>query len=211
MSQNPSGVVKTVRGKSLVFKLMLGIVCAAIYGAGLWATGFLPTIPGITWLRPANMFSELFGVSFGWLGCAAIAVGNELGDFLTGGFNPVMLWWLVPLEFMFTAGIVYLGVTDPSLRSVRGKIEWLVFAVIGQGVLTGFGIAFFITRVTVVAPVAAFWTIGTTIALNEAIPAVLAGVLQYFLFPLIVKMGLWMGRDLNKSNIPPAYLKKLLG
>jgi hypothetical protein len=32
---------------------------------------------------------------------------------------------------------------------------------------------------------------------------------QYALFPRIVRMGLWWGRDLDKSNVPPAFLAEL--
>lgn len=197
-------------GKNKVTQLMVGIVCAAMYGAGLWATGFLPTIPGITWVRPANILSEIFGASFGWTGSLAVMFGNSLGDLMSSRFNPTTLWWLLPLELVCTALVVYWGVTDPSLRSLRGKIEWAIWAVVGQGLLTGFGIAFFVTYIQAMAPREAFTTIGWTITLNEGIPAIFGGVVQYFLFPAIVRTGLWWGRNLEKSNVPKSYLAELM-
>jgi hypothetical protein len=188
---------------------MLGVVCAAIYGAALFATSFLPTIPGVTWVRPANMLSELFTVSFGLTGALAAAAGNSLGDLFRGQFNPTILWWIFPLEAIATGLVVYWGVTDPSLRTTRGKIEWLIWGVVAQGLLTGFGIAFGLTFVSGVAPTAAFQAIGITITLNEAIPAIASGFVQYALFPRIVRMGLWWGRDLDKSNVPAEFLAQL--
>ncbi|KKQ75039.1 MAG: hypothetical protein US96_C0018G0011 [Candidatus Woesebacteria bacterium GW2011_GWB1_38_5b] len=195
-------------GKSTLVGVMILVVCSAIYGGSLWATSFLPTIPGVTWLRPGNMLSEVFAVCFGWYGSLSAMLGNSFGDFLRGGFNPATLWWLLPLELIGTALVVFLGVTDPSLRSLRGKIEWVVFAVVFQGLLTGFGIAFFLVNTNIV-PAGAFRTIGWTITLNEGVPAIAAGVIQFFLFPQIVKMGLWWGRDLEKSNVPKEFLAEL--
>lgn len=38
------------------------------------AHGTSQTIPGITWVRPANMLSELFAVNFGWTGLSALRI-----------------------------------------------------------------------------------------------------------------------------------------
>lgn len=210
MALAEKAAVRTYSGRSsrLYWWGVVGI-CAALYGGALWATHGVVFIPGVTWFRPANILSEIFGACFGYAGAMGTALGNTLGDLLGGGFNPVTLWWVFPIEFVFTASIVYWGVTDPSLRSLRGKIEWAIFAVIGQGLLTGFGLSFFLCFVTNLAPAAAFRSIGWTISLNEGLPAIIGGLVQYALFPLIVKRGLWMGRNLDKSNVPVDYLAKL--
>jgi len=70
--------MRVYAGRGAVTQLMLGVVCAAIYGVAPRATSFLPTIPGVTWVRPANMLSELFAVNFGWTGGLGIAFGNSL-------------------------------------------------------------------------------------------------------------------------------------
>ncbi len=201
-------MMRVYAGRGAITQLMLGVVCAAIYGAALWATSFLPTIPGVTWVRPANMLSELYTVNFGYTGALAAAAGNSLGDLMRGQFNPTILWWIFPLEAIATGLVVYWGVTDPSLRSTRGKIEWLIFGVIAQGLITGFGIALGLSLSGVV-PSAALQAIGATISLNEGIPAIASGFVQYALFPRIVRMGLWWGRDLDKSNVPPDLLAQL--
>jgi len=200
--------VKVFKGRSSLTGVMIVLFCGAVYGAGLWVTSFLPTIPGVTWLRPANAFSEIFAVNFGLAGCLAAPLGDALSNLLKGSFTLTTTWWVSPIEFVCTALIVYLGVSDPSLRSLRGKIEWFVFAVVLQGLTTGFGLALGLS-LQGITPWAVFRTIGWTITLNEAMPAILAGFIQYLLFPQIVKMGWWWGKDLHKSNVPKEFLATL--
>lgn len=199
----------TYKKSDSLLKVMIVVIGAAVYGAGLWVTSAFPLIPGVTWARPANILSEILGVCTGWAGAWASMLGNTLGDTLRGS-PPTLLnfWWLLPLQFFCTAGVVYLGVTDPSLRSWRGKIEWIVYAILLQGFLTGYGIGFFLALQGVV-PWSKFTVIGKTIFFNEALPAIPAGFVQYFLFPLLVKAGLWWGKDLDKSNVPKKYLTEL--
>lgn len=198
------------KGRSKILMWMVGVLCAAVYGVGLWATSSLVLVPGATWVRPVNVLSEIFSIMFGQVGIIAITIGNTFSDFLQQRLVVSTLWWVLPVEYLFTGFIAYWGVTDPSLRSKRGWLEWLVFVVIGQGFLTGFGLAFFASR-TGLIPREQFISLGWIITANEALPALfLGGLLQYLLFPLVVKSGFWWGRDLNKSHVPPEYLAKLL-
>jgi hypothetical protein len=196
------------RERSATQVLVLVILMAAVYGAGLYVTRGVVFIPGVTWFRPANALSELYGVNFGLYGALAAAIGNALNDILGGEFNVVLFVPIFVLEVVGTAMIPYWIVTDPTLRSTRGKIEWLIGAVILQGLTTGFGIAAVLVA-TGTVPSNLFFTIGQTISLNEGVPAVVAGVLQYALFPQLYKMGLYMGRRLEGSNAPPDYVASL--
>lgn len=198
-------------GKSWVTKVSLAVLGAAFYGTALWATRFLPVIPGVTWLRPANILSEILSLALGPLGAVAVMFGNSFGDFMAGGFNPTNLWWLWPVELIGTGLVCYWGVTDPSLRSLGGKIQWFVMVVLVQGFVTGFGIAYFLFVTGVVKDPAMIRVIGPTIFMNEAMPAIAAGFVWYALFPQLVKRGLWWGRNLDRSDVPPEYLKELRG
>jgi hypothetical protein len=162
----------------------------------------------VTWFRPANALSELYGVNFGLWGALAAGIGNTLNDILGGEFNLVLFAPIFILEVVCTALIPYWIVTDPTLRSTRGKIEWLVGVVILQGLTTGFGIAAVLVA-TGTVPSNLFFPIGQTISLNEGVPAIVAGVIQYALFPQLYKMGLYMGRRLEGSNAPPDYVASL--
>jgi hypothetical protein len=196
------------RERSATQILVLVILMAAVYGAGLYVTRGIVFIPGVTWFRPANALSELYGVNFGLWGALAAGIGNTLNDILGGEFNIVLFVPIFVLEVVCTALIPYWIVTDPTLRSTRGKVEWLVGAVVLQGLTTGFGIAAVLV-VTGTVPGNLFFPIGQTISLNEGVPAVVAGVIQYALFPQLYKMGLYMGRRLDRSNAPADYVASL--
>jgi hypothetical protein len=196
------------RERSATQILVLVILMAAVYGAGLYVTRGVVFIPGVTWFRPANALSELYGVNFGLWGALAAGIGNTLNDILGGEFNLVLFAPIFILEVVCTALIPYWIVTDPTLRSTRGKIEWLVGVVILQGLTTGFGIAAVLVA-TGTVPSNLFFPIGQTISLNEGVPAIVAGVIQYALFPQLYKMGLYMGRRLEGSNAPADYVASL--
>jgi hypothetical protein len=196
------------RERSATQILVLVILMAAVYGAGLYVTRGIVFIPGVTWFRPANALSELYGVNFGLWGALAAAIGNALNDILSGEFNIILFAPIFILEAVCTALIPYWIVTDPTLRSTRGKVEWLIGAVVLQGLTTGFGISAVLV-VTGTVPPNLFLTIGQTISLNEGLPAILAGVIQYALFPQLYKMGLYMGRRLEGSNAPADYVSAL--
>jgi len=196
------------RERSMTQVLVITILLAAVYGAGLYVTRGIVFIPGVTWFRPANTLSELYGVNFGLYGALAAALGNLLNDVISGQFNLILAAPIFVLELVCTGLIPYWLVTDPTLRTMRGKIEWLIGPVLLQGLTTGFGIAGVLV-VSGTVPGDAFMGIGQTITLNEALPAILAGVIQYALFPQLYKMGLYMGRRLERSNAPADYVASL--
>jgi hypothetical protein len=196
------------RERSMTQVLVITILLAAVYGAGLYVTRGIVFIPGVTWFRPANTLSELYGVNFGLYGALAAALGNLLNDVISGQFNLILAAPIFVLELVCTGLIPYWLVTDPTLRTMRGKIEWLIGPVLLQGVTTGFGIAGLLV-VSGTVPGDAFLPIGQTITFNEALPAILAGVIQYALFPQLYKMGLYMGRRLERSNAPADYVASL--
>lgn len=196
------------RERSMTQVLVITILLAAVYGAGLYVTRGIVFIPGVTWFRPANTLSELYGVNFGLYGALAAALGNLLNDVISGQFNLILAAPIFVLELVCTGLIPYWLVTDPTLRTMRGKIDWLIGPVLLQGLTTGFGIAGVLV-VSGTVPGDAFLPIGQTITLNEALPAILAGVIQYALFPQLYKMGLYMGRRLERSNAPADYVASL--
>lgn len=196
------------RERSSVQILVLIVLMSAIYAAGLYVTQGIVFIPGVTWFRPANMLSELYGVNFGIWGALAAGIGNTLNDVMAGSFNLVNEIFVFPIEVVCTALIPYWVVTDPTLRSTRGKVEWVIGVIVLQGLTTGFGIATVLV-LTGTIPGALFTKVGTTISLNEAVPAIVSGFIQFALFPQLYKMGLYMGRRLDRSHAPADYVASL--
>jgi integral membrane sensor domain MASE1 len=90
------------RERSAVQILILVVLMSAVYAAGLYVTRGVVFIPGVTWFRPANMFSELYGVNFGPWGALACGIGNALNDAISGGFNLVTEVPIFPIEVIAT-------------------------------------------------------------------------------------------------------------
>src|SRR5437868_7425538 len=95
------------RERSSVQILVLIVLMSAVYAAGLYVTRGVVFIPGVTWFRPANMFSELYGVNFGVWGALACGIGNMLNDLISGGFNLVTEIPVFPIEVIATGFIPY--------------------------------------------------------------------------------------------------------
>ncbi|HHJ07350.1 MAG TPA: QueT transporter family protein, partial [Anaerolineae bacterium] len=89
--------------------IILVALTAAIYAAFLIVfKGGIPIIPGITEVRPANVFPPIFGLLFGPAGAWGAAIGNTIGDLFGGtlgagsifgffgnfflGFVPYKMW-----------------------------------------------------------------------------------------------------------------------
>lgn len=69
--------------------IILVALSAAIYAAFLIAfKGGIVIVPGITEVRPANVFPPVFGLLFGPAGAWGSAIGNTIGDLFGGTFGP---------------------------------------------------------------------------------------------------------------------------
>ena len=89
--------------------IILVALSAAIYAAFLIVfKGGIPIVPGITEVRPANVFPPVFSLLFGPAGAWGSAIGNLIGDLFGGtlgigsifgffgnfflGFIPYKMW-----------------------------------------------------------------------------------------------------------------------
>ncbi len=65
--------------------IILVALSAAIYATGLIAfKGIVILVPGITEVRPANVFPIVFGLLFGPAAAWGSAIGNTIGDVIGG-------------------------------------------------------------------------------------------------------------------------------
>jgi len=117
-------------------EVVYAAIGAALYGVLSWATNFiaLPSVGQIS-LRPASCIPMFFGIAFGpVVGFLSGAVGNVLGDFLSGwGF-----WWswdvgnglmgLIP--GLISASVVNFRDTKTILKA---ELFVILGAVIGMG------------------------------------------------------------------------------
>ncbi len=95
--------------------IILVALSAAIYAAVLIPfKGGIPLIPGITEVRPANVFPVIFGLMFGPAGAWGAAIGNTIGD-LFGG----TLGWGSVFGFV---GNFYLGFVAYKMWGAMGLV-----------------------------------------------------------------------------------------
>ncbi len=67
--------------------VVLVALTAAMYAAALIPFKLLPIIPGITELRPANVFPVICSLMFGPAGAWGAAIGNLIGDLMGGTYG----------------------------------------------------------------------------------------------------------------------------
>src|SRR5262245_49297808 len=81
--------------------IILVAISAAIYAAGLIAfKGGIVIIPGITEVRPANVFPIIFGLMFGPAGAWGAAIGNAIGDIFGGTLGPGSIFGFIGNFFL---------------------------------------------------------------------------------------------------------------
>jgi energy-coupling factor transport system substrate-specific component len=175
--------------------IMLVAVVAAVYAAVLIPFKALTLIPGITSIRPANVFPVIFSLMFGPAAAWGAAIGNLIGDLVGGTFGPGSVGGFVGNFFFGFVGYKLWGNLGPlssgelpDMREKFGKqmIEYVVIAV---------------TASTACAAIIAWWleaiglfpfsVLGTIITINNTLAAVVLGPpLLYLTYPRIEDMGL---------------------
>lgn len=173
--------------------IILVALSAAIYAALLiiFKAGIV-IVPGITEVRPANVFPVIFGLMFGPAGAWGSAIGNTIGDFLGGtigwgsifgffgnfflGFIPYKMWGaLVPKN-------------DVSQTVNSGRKLWAyVIITITAAAACAIIIAWYLDLVGLIP----FAFLATVITLNNAlIELVLGPPLLLLLYPRVKRWGL---------------------
>lgn len=175
--------------------VMLVAVVAAVYAAVLIPFNALVIIPGITSVRPANVFPVVFGIMFGPAAAWGSAIGNLISDIVSGQFGPGSIggfagnffFGLVGYKLWGNLGALSSGV-EPNFRERAGRqlLEYVVISVVAS---------------TACAAIIAWWlevmglfpfsALGTIITINNTLAAVVLGPpLLYLTYPRIKQMGL---------------------
>lgn len=176
--------------------IILVALSAAIYAAFLIVfKGGIPIIPGITEVRPANVFPFVFSLLFGPAGAWGSAIGNFIGDLFGGtlgigsifgffgnfflGFIPYKMW-----------GAFFGMINRKNMaQTTNSGIKLFAFEVI---ILTASAAcAIIIAWYLDLASIVPFAFLGPTITVNNfAAGAVLAPILLALLYPRIKRWGL---------------------
>lgn len=189
--------------------IMLVAVTAAIYAAVLIPFKGLTIIPGITSVRPANVFPVIFSLMFGPAAAWGSALGNLIGDVFGGTLGPGSIFGFIGnFAFGFVGYKVWgnLGPLssheEPDMRSNVGMqlVEFWVIALFASAACAAI-IAWGVDLLGLVP----FAVLGTTITVNNFIAAAILGpILLYLTWPRIKDMGLLYpdvlhGEDLSEA------------
>ena len=190
--------------------VILTALSAAIFAAVLIPfKGGIPIVPGITEVRPANVFPPVFGLLFGPAGAWGAAIGNTIGDMLGGtlswgtvagffgnfflGFIPYKMWGvLVPRADV-----------APTVNSGR-KVAAYVAVSIVSAAACGVIIAWYLDLVGLVP----FAFLSIVLTLNNSIAELVLGPpLLLLLYPRVRKWGLLWTDIMDRAEVARGFLR----
>jgi energy-coupling factor transport system substrate-specific component len=186
--------------------IMLTAVVAAVYAAVLIPFKGLTIIPGITSVRPANVFPVIFSLMFGPAAAWGSAIGNLIGDIFGGtlgpgsafGFLGNFFFGFVGYKLWGNLGALSSG-AEPDFRTNAGKqlVEYAVVTVVAATVTAGI-----IAWGLEVLGLFPFSVLGTIITINNFIAAIVLGPpLLYLTYPRVKEMGLLYPDVLRASDL----------
>jgi len=195
--------------------VILVALSAAIYAAFLIVfKGGIVLVPGITEVRPANVFPPVFGLLFGPAGAWGSAIGNLIGDMFGGtlgigsifgffgnfylGFVPYKMWGA-------TFGLVKKG--DMSLD----MSDWKKIAAFEIVSLTAAAAcAIIIAWYLELAGLIPFAFLGITITVNNFAAAVVLGpILIALLYQRVKNWGLFWTDVMEKEDVGKGFATNL--
>lgn len=195
--------------------IILVALSAAIYAAFLIVfKGGIPIIPGITEVRPANVFPFVFGLLFGPAGAWGSAIGNFIGDLFGGtlgvgsifGFFGNFFLGFVPYK-MWGAffGMVNRNNMAQTTNSVKKLVAFEVI-ILTASAACGIIIAWYLDLASMVP----FAFLAPTITVNNfAAGAVLGPILLALLYPRIKRWGLLWTDIMTVEDVAKGGAKNL--
>jgi energy-coupling factor transport system substrate-specific component len=193
--------------------IMLVAVTAAVYAAVLIPFKGLTLIPGLTSVRPANVFPVIFGIMFGPAAAWGAAIGNLIGDIFGGTFGPGSAGGFVGNFFFGYLGYKLWGNLGPLSagvepdfreRAPRQLVEYLVVAVAASAACAAI-ISWWADALGLVP----FSVLGPIIVVNNTLAAVVLGPpLLYLTYPRLKQMGLLYPDVLRAEDMTAAGLSR---
>lgn len=195
--------------------IILVALSAAIYAAFLIVfKGGIPIVPGITEVRPANVFPFVFSLLFGPAGAWGSAIGNLIGDLFGGtlgvgsifgffgnfflGFIPYKMW----------GAFFGLVKRDNMAQTTNSGSKLLAFEIImlTASAACGIIIAWYLDLASIVP----FAFLAITITINNfAAGAILGPILLALLYPRVKRWGLVWTDIMNEEDVARGGAKQL--
>ena len=196
--------------------IILVALSAAIYAAFLIVfKGGIPIIPGITEVRPANVFPPVFSLLFGPAGAWGSAIGNLIGDLFGGtlgigsifGFVGNFFLGYIPFKMWgATFGLVNKDNIAQTTNTAKKLVAFEIIALTASAAC-GIIIAWYLDLASIVP----FAFLSITITINNFAAAfVLGPILLALLYPRVKRWGL-IWTDIMKPEDVAAGAAKNLG
>lgn len=191
--------------------IILTALSAAIYAAFLiMFKGGIVLIPGITEIRPANVFPPVFGLLFGPAGAWGAAIGNLIGDIFGGtmgigsifgffgnfflGFIPYKMWGA-------TFGLVSKKDMSPTTNSWKKILAFEIVALVSSAAC-----AIIIAWYLDLAKIVPFAFLAITITVNNFAAAVVLGpILLSLFYPRIKRWNLLWTDIMDKEDVSKGF------
>ncbi len=195
--------------------IILTALSAAIYAAFLIAfKGGIVIVPGITEVRPANVFPPVFGLLFGPAGAWGAAIGNTIGDLFGGTLGPGSIFGFFGNFFLgfipykmwgATWGLVKKGDMFPNVNNVSKIIAFEIVAFVSSAAC-----AIVIAWYLDLAGIVPFAFLGLVITFNNFLAAVVVGpILLVLLYPRVKRWGLVWTDIMDKSDVAAGFARNL--
>ncbi len=195
--------------------IILVALSAAIYAAFLIVfKGGIPIVPGITEVRPANVFPPVFGLLFGPAGAWGSAIGNLIGDLFGGtlgigsifgffgnfflGFIPYKMWGA-------TFGLVKKDDMAQTTNSLPKIIAFEIIALTASAAC-----AIIIAWYLDLAAIVPFAFLSITITVNNFAAAFILGpILIVLLYPRVKRWGLIWTDIMKEEDVAKGFAKNI--
>ena len=194
--------------------IILVSLSAAIYAALLIVfKGGIPLIPGITEVRPANVFPAIFGLMFGPAGAWGSAIGNLIGDVLGGtlgwgsifGFFGNFYLGFIPYKMWGAIGLVSKDDISQNTNTWRKLAAYLIITLVAAAAC-GIIIAWYLD----LAGMIPFAYLAGIITLNNFIAqAILGPPLLLLLYPRIEQWGLIWTDIMREEDVSAGFAKQI--
>jgi energy-coupling factor transport system substrate-specific component len=194
--------------------IILVSLSAAIYAALLIVfKGGIPLIPGITEVRPANVFPAIFGLMFGPAGAWGSAIGNLIGDIFGGtlgwgsifGFFGNFYLGFIPYKMWGALGLVPKDDISQNTNSWRKLAAYLIIT-FTSSVACAIIIGWYLD----LAGMIPFAYIAGIITLNNFVAqAILGPPLLLLLYPRIRQWGLIWTEIMREEDVSAGFAKSL--
>ena len=196
--------------------IILVSLSAAIYAALLIVfKGGIPIIPGITEVRPANVFPAIFGLMFGPAGAWGSAIGNLIGDVVGGtlgwgsifGFFGNFYLGYIPYKMWGVLGLVPKDDMSQNTNSWRKLVGYLIITFTSSATC-----AIIIAWYLDLAGMIPFAYLAGIITLNNFVAqAILGPPLLLLLYPRIRKWGLIWTEIMREEDVSKGFAKNIGG